>query len=305
MLLLEFLSAPHASYGFGLFDKSFLGGHAARWFSEHFNALLDMLPRHDVVYLRDIPDQMLGYHNPLAGFARVKAANRAYMMAITKDFDTLLAEKRGVETLKSMRKRDKRLTGMGELSFGIPANATERNMVLQRMFSDHEQRLAETGVRGVYGPVERSFLSGLADLKLHGAKALTPYALCLDGNPICVLLGGRSCNVFWAMITSLADGPWRKHSPGDYTLRHVIAAQCSDDLQWFDFAVGDSDYKLAWADTKIDMRLVLQSRTAKGVVAGLGLVLKHGVKRVLKENAMLREGAFALRKFVRGSRTKP
>lgn len=301
-LVLEFLSAPHASYGFGLFDEAFLESEAQHWFEQHFDALLNMMPRHDTVYLRDLPETMLGYRNPLLPFARLRGANRAYMMALNSNFEYLLNEKRGAETLRSMRKRDKRLADAGELNFSLPNNATELKVTLERMFSDHEQRLAETGVRGVYGPIERNFLSGLADSDLHGAFALKPYTLSLNGEAICILSGGRACNVFWAMITSLADGPWRKHSPGDYTLRHVIAAQCADGLSLFDFATGDSDYKLSWADTKIEMHLILRTATAKGLVLASALALKYCIKRMLKTNITLRKGAFALRKLVFGRR---
>jgi CelD/BcsL family acetyltransferase involved in cellulose biosynthesis len=302
--LLEFLSAPHASYGFGLFDKDFLKTEAAGWFQDHFPTVLALLPKHDVVYLREMPGSMLGYRNPLMPFARMKGANRAYMMALHGNLETLLGEKRGAETLRSMRKRDKRLADMGELKFGVPANAGERNAVLERMFTDHQQRLAETGVRGVYGPVERNFLSGLTDVAQFGPLALKPYTLRLNDDPVCVLLGGRACNVFWAMITSLADGPWRKHSPGDYTLRQVVDAQCKDGLPWFDFAVGDSDYKLAWADTKIDMYLIVQSSSLKGLALATGLALKHMIKRLFKSNAVLRDWVFSLRKLVFGRHAK-
>jgi CelD/BcsL family acetyltransferase involved in cellulose biosynthesis len=301
-LLLEFLSAPHASYGFGLYDEGFLKTHAASWFEAHFDDVLTMLPRHDVVYLRELPNWMLGHGHPLLSQARMLGANRAYMMALKPDFESLLAEKRGHETLRSMRKRDKRLADMGGLTFGAPQSAIERKVAMDRMFVDHEQRLAETGVRGVYGPIERGFLTGLTDPDQHGQLALVPYVLSLDGQPICILLGGTSCNVFWAMITSLADGPWRKHSPGDFTLRHVIAAQCTKGLLWFDFAVGDSDYKLTWADQQIDMHLVLQAGSVKGFALALGLALKHGLKRFIKSNANVRQGVFALRRALLGRR---
>jgi CelD/BcsL family acetyltransferase involved in cellulose biosynthesis len=303
-MLLEYLTAPHASYGFGLFEPNFLEKQAAAWLEENFDALLALLPHHDVVYLREMPGRMLGYANPLSRFARLKGANRAYMMALRNDFESLLAEKRSHETLRGVHKRDKRLTDLGDLKFGTPANAIERKVSLERMFNDQQQRLSETGVLGVYGPVERGFLSRLADPDQHGPSALIPYTLSLNGDPICVLLGGRACGVFWAMITSLAEGPWRKHSPGDYTLRRVIQAQCNDGLPWFDFSVGDSDYKLVWADTKIDMYLILHSSSLKGLALAFGLALKHATKRLFKSNVMLRDGAFALRKFAFGRNTK-
>ena len=106
------------------------------------------------------------------------------------------------------------------------------------------------------------------------------------------------------MITSLADGPWRKHSPGDYTLRRVIADQCQDGLAWFDFAAGASDYKLAWVDTKIDLFLALSASSIKGFALCMVLMAKHGLKRIVKENAVLREFIFYIRRVALGNRTK-
>jgi CelD/BcsL family acetyltransferase involved in cellulose biosynthesis len=300
--LLEFLTVPHASYGFGLYDKHFLETEASDWFAAHFSALLQILPAHDAVYFRDMPERMLGYHNPLHGLARFKGANPAFMMGLTPDFQGLLASKRSTETLRSMRKRDKRLADSGSLHFGAPETGDERVHVIGKMFADQEKRLAQTGVRDVYGDVDRRFLIGLSDPNLHGKSALIPYRLTLDGTPICVLLGGRACGVFWAMITSLADGEWRKHSPGDYTLRHVIAQQCTDGVQYFDFALGYSDYKLAWADTEIETSLIIQASSLKGLVLALTLGLKHTMKRLLKRQAVLRDVTFALRRITFGKK---
>jgi CelD/BcsL family acetyltransferase involved in cellulose biosynthesis len=300
--VLEFLTVPHASYGFGLYDKGFLETDAASWFTDNFSAILEMLPAHDTVYLRDMPERMLGFQNPLHYLSRFGGANPAYMMQLSNDFDAFLATKRSTETLRSMRKRDKRLAEAGILQFGAPASAVERVQVIEKMFADQEKRLAQTGVHDVYGDVDRRFLIGLSDPGLHGQSALIPYRLMLDGVPVCVLLGGRACGVFWAMITSLADGEWRKHSPGDYTLRHVIAQQCVDGLHWFDFALGYSDYKLAWADTEFDTSLIIQSSSLKGFALAMALGAKHAAKRLLKRQALLRDVTFALRRITFGKK---
>ena len=302
--VLEFLTVPHASYGMGLFDQSFLQTSSLDWFSSHFAAVLQMLPAFDVVYLRDMPERILGQVNPLFPLARIKGANSAFMMRLNSDFEKLLSTKRSTETLRNMRKRDKRLQALGDVNFGPPLNDDERLRVVTQMFSDQEARLGETGIREIYGETDKRFLMKLTDAGKHANAALVPYRLLINGKLACVLLGGTACNTFWAMITSLGEGDWRKHSPGDYTLRHVIAEQCTSGLQWFDFALGHSGYKLDWADEEIETALLVQSSTPKGFILALGFAAKNVCKRILKRQPLLSRAAYSIRRVLLGRRRR-
>ena len=133
-----------------------------------------------------------------------------------------------------------------------------------------------------------------------GQFALRPYRLALDGKSLCVLLGGFYNNTYWALISSLAPGDARKHSPGDNALRQMFASLCGDGAVAVDFSAGDTAYKLHWADYKVPFRMLIRAKTAKGLALCVVLLAKHSAKRFLKKNVMVRDSLFAIRRLMIG-----
>lgn len=298
--LIEWMTAPHASYGFGLFQRDFMQNNATQWFTENFDGLAALLPPHDAVYLRDMPAEIQGLTNPLRHLFNLKAANQSHILKLQTDYDALLATKRSAETRRSMRKRDNKLAALGQLVFALPAEGAESHAALTDMFRDQESRLAESGVHGIFGELERKFVHTLMDKRQDDRAVLRPYRLSLDGKTLSVMLGGAYSGTYWALISSLAKGDIRKHSPGDHALRAMIEALCMDGVDYLDFSPGDSAYKLHWADNQVAMHHLIRGKNLKGMALAVGLLAKHVAKRSAKQNPLFRQVAFALRRWTSG-----
>lgn len=298
--LIEWMTAPHGSYGFAIFQRDFLQNIASQWFTDHFDGLAELFPAHDAIYLRDMPEGIQGLPNPLQNLFNVKAANQSHVLKLQPDFDSLLATKRSAETRRSMRKRDNKLIAMGQLKFNLPLTSDESNLALDDMFRDQESRLAESGVHGVFGAFERKFIHLLMNKKRNDCAVLRPYRLSLDGNTLSVMLGGVYAGTYWALISSLAKGDIRKLSPGDHALRAMIEALCRDNFANLDFSPGDSEYKTHWADYQVPLHHTIRGNTLKGMALAVALLGKHVGKREVKRNRLIRKMAFTLRRVLSG-----
>jgi CelD/BcsL family acetyltransferase involved in cellulose biosynthesis len=293
--VLEWLGAPHAGYGYGIYAKDFLP-NAHRWFADNFARILEEIGGVDAVAMQDMPAALHGSPHPFSRLFNVLGANRSYAMRLESDYEKLYASKRSGETRRSNRKRDQKLAALGQLEFDLPQTPPEICNVLAEMFGHQEKRLAESGVYGVFGAKERAFIGKLAETP----GLLAPYRLRLDGKTLAVMLGGIHGGTYWALVSSLAPGPERRYSPGDAALRKTIEACCARGLKIFDFSAGDTSYKPQWADDIIPLHARLAALNLRGLALTIMLAAANGLKGLVKRNQALRRGAMTLRRIARG-----
>ncbi|NJM30460.1 MAG: GNAT family N-acetyltransferase [Rhizobiales bacterium] len=294
-VILEWLGAPHVGYGYGLFAKDFLP-RAGVWFAQSLPAIFETIGEADLVLLQEMPEALHGACHPLVRLFNLRGANRSFAMALRENYDELYATKRSGETRRSNRKRDHKLADLGILEFGLPSTPVETAQVLDHMFADQANRLAESGVYGVFGETEQAFIRKLAEVP----GLLAPFCLKLDGRILAVMLGGIHGGNYWALISSLADGPERRFSPGDAALRRTIEACCARGLTRFDFSAGDTSYKPQWADVEIGLHCFVGARRLRGLPLASAYAAAILVKGLVKRNGTLRRMAMSCRRAVRG-----
>jgi CelD/BcsL family acetyltransferase involved in cellulose biosynthesis len=280
--LLEWIGARQITYGYGLFDRAFLP-RANAWFGSSGWRILRQIEGADAVRLGELPAELHGMPHPLSGWFTTVAANRSYTMELQPDFEGLHARKRSGESRRGSKKRDLALSKLGKLEFLLPASTEDAIACLDQMFDHQEERLAERGIRGIFGTRERAFVKELA----RRPHALLPYHLTLDGNLVAMMLGGQYDSTYWALVSSLCPGSLRKYSPGDAALRRTIAACCASGMRRFDFSSGDSDYKSTWADSLIPLWECIRILNFRGAVWAAGSLAFVTLKRLVKRSPIL------------------
>lgn len=299
--VLEWLGAPHLGYGFPMLDPAF-AAEARGWFAKNLDKVFHQLPAHDAISLADNPHRLLGVENPLSPAFNLKGANQSFAMRLQPDFAALHAAKKSAARRRTARKNENALAQSGTPSFGLPETAAETHALLDVMFRNQEQRLAELGIHGVFGDIERRFVHRLADIQDKDRPILAPYALSQNGEVLAVMLGGLHANVYWALISSLAPGPQRRHSPGDAALTRTIAACCERGLAMFDFSPGDADYKRLWADEVIDLSVILKARSYRGLAWCVAMTARTLGKRLIKTTPWLHAKSKTVRRTLFGLR---
>lgn len=299
--VLEFLSAPQNGYGFGLYAPSFLADSGA-WFEQHGRAVLGLAGDFDAILLNDMPDRLMGAAHPLSPLFNIRGANPSFTLALTPDFEAIHRQKRDSENRRTARKKEELLARLGDVSFGLPTGTASLHATLDQMFQQQQERLAEHGIHGVFGPQERQFLHRLADLQDESQPVLAPYRFTCGDDVLAIMLGGIFGGGYWALISSLAAGPSRKYSPGDLALRRTIAACCHSGLQFIDFSAGDSPYKRAWADKTIDLHVLLEAVTIKGLGWSVLMAARLWLKRQIKSSPTLMPVLAEIRRAAFGSR---
>ncbi len=210
--VLEWFGAPIHGYGLPVIDRDY-APRARQWFSENLAFIVAKAGPTDAVFLAENPHQLFGCSNPLTEHFNIGCASPSFAMALEQDFERLYPRKRSSERRRTSRKSENGLRQIGELHFGLPGDKQARHDTIDAMFRQQEDRLAEKGVYHVFGPAERGFIHRLIDLEDESNPILAPFRLTLNGETQAVMMGGLHNGCYWALISSLASGAVRKHSP--------------------------------------------------------------------------------------------
>lgn len=300
--VLEWMSSPLASNGYGVYDLWCVSREGQEWLSSHFYRILNAAGEYDAIALRDMPVELNGHAHPLSGLMNVEAPNKTYYFPITQGFDSLLSAKRSSESRKNIRWRDNKLTSFGRVGFSGDHSPAESRQALNELFSDQAARLAESGVADPFGARERTFFDHMLQHATTGSTQLKVYRLSLDGTGLSSILAAFHNDVCVDLLTSLADTTYRKYSPGDLVLRRLIKHCCETGVRTFDLSIGVADYKLVWCDQPTTLRCILLGKTPKGL-AFAGLYAAEQVfKGFAKKSPLFRNAYFEARRWLKGKR---
>jgi CelD/BcsL family acetyltransferase involved in cellulose biosynthesis len=297
--VLEWLGGQQMTYGFGLYDRGFLR-HAGEWFAAEGWSILDRVGGIDALSLAEMPSPWRSARHPLSSWFSLEGPNRSYVMELGSDYETLYAAKRSPETRRGNRKRDQRLEKEGKVTFGLPSDRAHAHRLIDEMFDQQRERLAEGGIHGVFTADERRFIHRLIDMPDGLPPLLYPYHLSIDGKLEAMSLVARHGGGFWALISSLGSPKYRKLSPGDYTLRRAIAAGADQQLSFFDLAAGNFAYKQVWADEEVRLHYAIRGLTARGYAFAAIRTAYIVSKRTIKQTPALWAAAGWIKRSLAG-----
>lgn len=293
--VLEWIGSAQIGYGYGIYDLNFLF-QASAWFAAEGWRIFEAVGPIDAANLERMPQELHAAPHPLSSWFSLHDANRTYILSLGARFNALHARKRSAETRRGNRKRDAKLAAWGELSFGLPSTRAETHALLDVMFEQQQSRLEEAGILRRFSDSERRFIHRLAGLAGDAGPALLPYRLKIGDEIAAVMLGGYHGNIYWALISALANAPYRRHSPGDAALRRLIEACCERGLAAIDFGTGDASYKDHWADRTVDLHASVRAVTARGYAWALMAIGAGAAKRAIKTTPALWAAATFLRR---------
>ena len=299
--VLEWLGGQQMTYGFGLYDRGFLR-HARQWFGTEGWQILDKIGGVDAISLAEMPVLWRGADHPLTAWFSLEGPNRSYVMELGQPYEALYAAKRSAETRRGNRKRDHKLVKETGASFGLPADRADAHRLIDEMFDQQRERLAEGGIHGVFTADERRFIHALIDMPGGLPPLLQPYHLSISGKLEAMSLVACHGGGFWALISSLGSPAYRRLSPGDYTLRQTIAAAAGQKLLFFDLAAGSFSYKQAWADQEVRLHYAIRGLTPRGYLYALLRIAYIVSKRTIKQTPALWASFGWLKRALAGKR---
>jgi CelD/BcsL family acetyltransferase involved in cellulose biosynthesis len=278
--LLEWLAQAESCYGLGIYREDFTRINP-QWINRNIAQILSFLPDYDVINLQNLTTDDDDHPSPFQNFRKFEGANKTYITNLRRDFEPLLADKRGPSSLKSMRKRDRRLYELGEVQFD---KGPVQQIKLEELLKFKNQQLAARGIFNVFEPPMPDFLLEASSSQLCNFQI---FELKLNSQTISSMYTAVYKNCFYPIIITLSPTGPLQVSPGDVLLRHAIKWACETGLTKVDFSAGNAAFKQIWADQETQLFNYYAAKNLKGLPVALFLMATNAMKRAIKKSDFL------------------
>ncbi len=287
--LLRFVGGKHSNFNMGLFSSEAPAVLHADMLRETLRAAGIATGAHLAV-LESQPRSWEGFANPLAALANHESAEPAYKMSLSGDFEALIADRVSKDARGKLRRKERRLSEFGAISYRRAQTAAEVNAGLDAFFSQKTARFLQLGQPDVFAePGVRAFITeaSLAGLE-HGAAAIQLY-LCVAGERIVATYGAaidekRFCGMFTSFDNAEDMFRW---SPGDLLLFNLVRIMHEKGFSTFDLGVGEAKYKESYCDQIEPLFDTIMPLSAIGGPAALAYRCALAAKARIKQSPRL------------------
>ncbi|MBV9219176.1 MAG: GNAT family N-acetyltransferase [Methylobacteriaceae bacterium] len=288
--LASFLGGKDANFNLGLFRPGL------RWTRADVTSLFlrtaaDRSARIDAFALFNQPYRWQGFDNPLAQFAHQPSPSFGSVGDLCPSADDLLSRRFSKDTLKTLRKKARRLeTRFGALRHVTARDARTVHAILEAFHAQKSARMREQGLHDTFGePAARTFLERAATEHLaSGRLGIELHALIAGERIVATFGGAEHGGRFSGMFNSFdGDAEIARSSPGELLFMKVVGAKCAEGLAAFDLGIGEAAYKTAYCDRIEALFDAFVPVSAAGHVLSRTVALQRRLKRTIKRSPWL------------------
>lgn len=293
--LLIWLGGNITDYQGPLLCNNFSSLVNADQFTFIWNKILAELPQHDAIRLERQPKSMALQPNPFIFSSCIQHASSAHQVSLTDNIESFIKQRRGGKWISTERRKQKRLEERGKLSFEVALTETEINLFLDTMVSQKSESYRILGVRNIFS--QAGYLDFFQYLSNHhaGDSFVHLSALRLDDQIIATHWGLVYKKRFYHLLPSYSHNEYTRFSPGNILLRKLFEWCIQNDIEVYDFTVGDESYKLLWSDHNLELFDYYKARNLKGWLCVFPVKLIKKLKRSIKQQPRILKLAYKTR----------
>lgn len=287
---LSFLGSNLCDYNGPLLAPEF--SRAVPSFAPLWRSILDLLRsepahKHDVIVLDKMPEQIGRQANPFLQLPTQLHPSGAYVACLSGTWDEFYAAKRSATTRRRDRTKRKKLAELGDVHFVDPRKPDELSQTLETLLTQKSRAFKRMGIEDLLQrPGYRAFFAALV---LARSPNLAVHVSRLDVGeiPAATNLGLVFRGRYYHVLASYDEGPTAKYGPGAAHLHELMRYALERGCGEFDFTIGDEPYKRDWSDLELKLHDHFAAATARGAIAGFGLMLMRRAKRTIKQTPAL------------------
>lgn len=249
------------------------------------------LPEHgldvDYVDLDSQPALIRGHRNPFAGYRSQPTGQQSHMTRLVGDWQTYYAKKRSSKTRSKDRNRLRRMEEFGEVVFKIASTPSEIRSLVDWLIVEKSRQFNELGVRNILADC------GIANLFRDVAERFAAdgnvklFVLALNGEPVAISYNVVHQAELHGMFLSYADNDVTQFGPGALLIHRIFEWCFANNIESFDFSIGDQSYKRHWCEATNPLHRSLWPVTSRGALYVRSVNMARRLRLSVKSSPML------------------
>ena len=246
-----------------------------------------VLPPFDVICFEKIPEIVASQRNPFLYLSCSPNASSAYFSQLTGPFDTFLYANRSKKSISTEKRKQRRLKEHGKIDFRIAKNDQDIQYFLGKMITQKTRSYMELGVPILFEqPGYQDFFKAMSENHIKNCFVHLS-ALTLDNQILATHWGLVYKKRFYHLLPTFEQCKFTKYSPGNLLLWNLLDWCTENNIEIYDFTIGDESYKSHWCDKELKLYDFYSSNTIIGKFYIYPLQVLRTLKRKIKKTPLL------------------
>jgi CelD/BcsL family acetyltransferase involved in cellulose biosynthesis len=208
--------------------------------------------------------------NPFVSDSSIRYHVATHRTRLGSNWEEYLSSKRSAKSRSRMRSKFKSLCKMGKVSMRFSQNPQDAAKLVSLGL---EMKSRQLSARGHPNP----FASPLVQEHLVNSFAgqcpteTWVASLFLDEKPLAISYGFKNPQSWLLYQVAMENGEYDAFSPGSHLIMFIMQHCCEQNVQEFDFSLGDEAYKMDWCEISEPLFTSILPLTPKGTLASFGM----------------------------------
>jgi CelD/BcsL family acetyltransferase involved in cellulose biosynthesis len=270
------MGGDQADYMGPIIDKNY---NINNDFSNIWEKCNKALPRYDFMLLNNQKAYLFNVNNPfVSNFNNFKSL-KAYKSILHNDWESFYEKHANSKSRQTDRRKIRKLKEMGELSFKIGKSKTEKEKIIKSMIQQKRERYKQTNVIDWLSIKEfQKFYIKLAQLNMYKTEVHCS-SFILNNEAIACHVGVIHEDTFYLLMISHENEEFRSFSPGRLFMLELINHSFKRGLKYFDFTIGEENYKKSWSDEESIVYSSFKSVTILGRLYQYIFIIKKNIMK--------------------------
>ena len=273
---LEWMGGDQADYMGPIIDKNY---NINNDFSNIWEKCNQALPRYDFMLLNNQKENLFNVNNPfVSNFNNFKSL-KAYKSILHNDWESFYEKHANSKSRQTDRRKIRKLNNIGTLQFKVGKTKFEKKEIINNMIILKRKRYLETNnIDWLSIENYQNFYINLPSLDLDTAE-LHCSCLLLDKKILACHVGVIQNETFYLLMISHESEDFRSFSPGRLFMLELINHSFKKGLKFFDFTIGEENYKKSWSDEESIIYSSFKSITILGKLFQSFFIIKKNIMK--------------------------
>ena len=219
----------------------------------------------DLVFFDKQLEKINNYKNPFVDNFNNFLASKIYSIKLPNDYQLFLENIENKKFLNEFKRTKGKLISENKVEFS-DIDAYDINFGISDIVKQKAKILEKRKIKHI---LDSKMISLLDKFKEKNSNLIKITILKINGELVAANLGLIFKRRFYYYMPVLFSEKFNRYSPGKVLISHLIEWSIINKIDFFDFGLGDENYKKYWSNFNENLFRYFEFRTFKGLVAYL------------------------------------